>query len=81
MLAQVLLGLPFRPDGLVAYVINRASNNVSVINTASESVTNTIPVGTPPFDVAFSPDGSIAYVPIPANGVAVIDTVSETCHR
>jgi gliding motility-associated-like protein len=45
-----------------AYIPNSASNTVSVINTATQTVTATILVGTEPIDVAISPDGTRVYV-------------------
>src|SRR6516162_7651936 len=41
-----------------AYITNNFSNTVSVIDTVSNMVTATIPVGTGPWGVAVSPDGS-----------------------
>jgi YVTN family beta-propeller protein len=69
------------PDGKHAYVTNVASNNVSVINTATNTVGSTIPVaaGTAPLGVAVTPDGKHAYVAnnVP-NTVSVIDTATNT---
>ena len=55
------------PDGTHLYVTNftPGSGSVSVINTATNTVTATIPFGgaeTQPFDLVVSPDGSLAYV-------------------
>ncbi len=70
-----------------AYVANFGSNTVSVIDTATNAVTATIPVGYEPFGVAVSPDGSRVYVansclypicPINNDTVSVIDTASDT---
>jgi YVTN family beta-propeller protein len=54
-----------------AYITNKVSETLSVIDTASNTVTATIPVGIEPFGVAVSPDGSKVYV-----GNTVSDTVS-----
>jgi YVTN family beta-propeller protein len=60
-----------------AYVSNKHSNNVSVINTATKQVAAWINVGEDPSGVAASPDSHFVYV---ANGsghsnsVSVIDT-------
>ncbi|MBZ5504515.1 MAG: hypothetical protein LAO78_03410 [Acidobacteriia bacterium] len=63
----------------VAYVTNLANNTVSVIDTASNTVTATIPVGNTPVGVVFSPNGSRAYVTNNADGtVSVIDTGNNT---
>jgi len=46
-----------------AYVTNEFSDNVSVINTATNTVINTIPVGDGTFGVAITPPPPIADVP------------------
>src|ERR1700730_5117395 len=66
-----------------AYITNAGSNNVSVIDTATNTVTATITVGSVPVGVAISPDGTRVYVtnsqPASATGTAsVIDTASNT---
>jgi len=45
-----------------AYITNQFSNTVSVIDTATDTVIATIPVGLTPFGVAVSPDGSKVYI-------------------
>lgn len=63
----------------VAYVANAGSNAVSVIDTASNTVTATIPVGKAPAGVAISHDGSRAYITNEGDDtVSVIDTDSNT---
>jgi YVTN family beta-propeller protein len=60
-----------------AYITNATSNNVSVINTVTDKVTATIPVGSFPFGVAVARDGRRAY--IANNGsetVSVINTAT-----
>jgi len=60
-----------------AYITNQSSNTVSVIDTATDTVIATIPVGLNPFGVAVSPDGSKVYVTnISSNTVSVIDTAT-----
>jgi YVTN family beta-propeller protein/uncharacterized repeat protein (TIGR03803 family) len=64
-----------------AYITNSGSNNVSVIDTATNTVTATIPVGvgTNPAGVAVSPDGSKVYVAnTHSNNVSVIATATNT---
>ena len=60
----------------VAYVTNNSSNTVSVIDTATNIVTATIPVGSFPASVVVSPDGTRAYVGNLTETVSVIDTAS-----
>ncbi|PFY28605.1 PQQ-dependent protein, partial [Bacillus toyonensis] len=66
-------------SGQFAYVANLGSNNVSVINTVSNTVVATIPVGLSPRNVAITPNAQFAYV---VNGVSdnvsVINTASNT---
>jgi len=64
-------------------VANRGSTTVSVIDTASNGVVATIPVGLDPYTVAVDPTGSHVYVtnfePDPVQDdyrVSVIDTTS-----
>ena len=62
-----------------AYVTNFDSDNVSVIDPATTTVTTTIPVGNNPFGVAVTPDGATTYVTNAGdNTVSVIDTASNT---
>src|SRR5215471_7831263 len=62
-----------------AYITNFPANTVSVIATASNTVTATIPVGTHPRGVAVTPDGITVYVANEgANTVSVIATASNT---
>ena len=52
---------------------------VSVIDTATNNVTATVPVGTGPFGVAINPDGKEAYVAnIYSNTTSVINTTNNT---
>jgi YVTN family beta-propeller protein len=58
-----------------AYITNSASDTVSVISTATNTVIATIPVGTLPDGVVVTPDGSKVYVTnSTANTVSVIAT-------
>jgi YVTN family beta-propeller protein len=72
-------GVAFSPDGAKAYVSNRDSGTVSVINTSNNTVTATVTVGTSPEGVAFSTDGTKAYVANTASAsVSVIATSNNT---
>ena len=63
-------------DGKRVYVSNGKDATVSVIDTATNTVIATIPVGKRPWNMAITPDGTKLYV---ANGrdgtVSVIDTI------
>lgn len=50
------------PGGTRLYVVNANSDTVSVINTVTNTVIRTIPVGDNPSGVAVSPDGERVYV-------------------
>ncbi|MDR0373668.1 MAG: YncE family protein [Nitrososphaerota archaeon] len=67
------------PNGQFAYVTNGGSSLVSAINTASNTITASIPVGISPFGIAVTPDGKYVYV---TNGgsasVSVISTTTNT---
>jgi len=61
------------------YVGNELSSTVSVIDTASNTVIATVPVGQTPFGVAVHPDGTRVYIAnINTDNVSVIDTASNT---
>ena len=67
------------PDGQRLYVPDHGSQNLSVIDTRTNSVTTVIVVPPNPHWVAFTPDGRRAYVANhESNLVSVVDTVSNT---
>jgi YVTN family beta-propeller protein len=62
-----------------AYVANANNNTVSVIDTASNAITATIPVGPGPISVALTPDRAFLYVGNSSNStVSVVDTATNT---
>ena len=70
--------LAFNAAGTKAYVTNQFSDNVGIIDVASNTQTSTIPVTGDPFKVIVSPDGSTLYVTTNANYVYKIDIASKT---
>jgi YVTN family beta-propeller protein len=64
------------------YVSNGKDGSVSVIDTATNAVVATVPVGKRPWNMAITPDGAKLYV---ANGrsnsVSVIDTAANKVIR
>jgi YVTN family beta-propeller protein len=61
-------------QGLLAYVVNRTSNDVTVVDLAGNAVRTTIGVGRSPQEVAALPDGSRVFVANQAdNTISVID--------
>jgi YVTN family beta-propeller protein len=62
-----------------AYVANYGSGTVSVINTSTNTVVNTVPVGNDPEGVAITPTGTLVYVTNYSSGtVSVINTYTNT---
>jgi YVTN family beta-propeller protein len=73
------VGLTLPSTSARAYVANQNSNNVSVIDTATNTVVATVAVGTFPFGVALTPDGTRAYVTNQnSNNVSVVDIATNT---
>jgi len=67
------------PAGTYAYVTNTASATVSVVNTGTNSVIATVPVGNEPVGIATDPGGTRVYVTnSSSNTVSVIDTATNT---
>ena len=78
LLAMALPALPARAQTF-AYVTNVFASTVSVIDTASNTVTATVAVGSGPFGLAITPDGTRAYIAnLFDNTLSVIDTASNT---
>jgi YVTN family beta-propeller protein len=70
-------GVAISPDNTTVYVANINSNNVSVIDTTTNTVTATVPVGQWPSGVAVAPDGPRVYVTNKGiNAISVIDTAT-----
>jgi YVTN family beta-propeller protein len=62
------------PDGASVYVPNLASNSVSVIDTTTNTVVATVPVGVGPAAIDINPSGTFAYTANAGGGVSVIST-------
>jgi YVTN family beta-propeller protein len=77
-----LSGLAITPDGSRAVVPNASAETLSVIATATQAISATVPLGpvlVGPLGVGFTPDGAKAFVTEnQASSVAVIDTASDT---
>ena len=62
-----------------AYVTNSCNGTVSVVDTDTNTIVATIPVGINPLGVAITPDGTRVYVSNSGSGtVSVIDTSTNT---
>ena len=74
----------FTPDGKTAYVsvydeLHNTGNAILVLDTASRTVTASIPAEKFPYAIAVSPDGRQVYVPNhDVNLVSVVDTATNT---
>ncbi|NJC67672.1 hypothetical protein HC028_24665, partial [Planosporangium flavigriseum] len=83
-LTVVIVGSPAKaasPDP-VTYVANTATDTVSAIDTVSNKVVGTVPVGDAPTSVAVTPNGAQAYVAnSDSNSVSVIDTDTRAVTR
>ncbi len=78
-LVLVLALLPVGANAQNAYITNQGNGTVSVINTATNTVTATVPIGTQPYGVAVTPDGTKAYITdVQHNTASVIDTANNT---
>src|SRR2546430_13514164 len=63
--------------GAFAYVANDQTENVSVIDTSTNTVVSIVPVGLTPRGVAITPDGAFAYVTNEVDStVSVINTAT-----
>ncbi len=75
--------IAIKPDGTKYYIasigdLKTVPDGVLVFNTTNNELTNTITVGIRPFCIAFSPDGTKAYVSNNVDGtISVVDTVKE----
>ena len=65
------------PDGKRVYVSAGGDGTVQVIDTATNAIIATTPVGKRPWNMALTPDGRKLYVACGrSNAVAVVDTQS-----
>jgi YVTN family beta-propeller protein len=79
-LAGLLLGpvSPARAADTLLYVPDPSADMVSVVDTSSDTVTATIPVGSRPYHAAVTPDGSQVLVANQGDGtVSVISTATD----
>ncbi|TMI83029.1 MAG: hypothetical protein E6H03_04515, partial [Bacillati bacterium ANGP1] len=75
----VLAGAAGASAAPFAYITDTWSNDLYIIDTATNTVVTTAAVGVDPFGVAATPDGSRVYVANSSdNTVSVIDTATDT---
>ena len=70
----------FDPTGARAYVTNQGSQQVGVVNVATNTQVGVIPTGGDPFRVLVSPTGARLYVTTNANDLLAIDLPGGTVH-
>ena len=66
------------PDGRTLYVGGEGSEQLDVVDTTTNAVSQTIPLGANPASIAITPDGKTAYVVGVAGNVTPIDTATNT---
>src|SRR4029453_7413460 len=77
LIVGTLFGMGAAYAAPFAYISKRFSHDVSVIDTATNTVVAMVPVGTNPYGVAVNPTGAFAYVANSTSGdVSVIDTAT-----
>ena len=77
--AIILMMISIADAAPFAYITNTGSNNVSIIDTATNTVIATVPVSNSPMGVAVTPDGTKVYVTnSDSNDVSVINTTTNT---
>jgi YVTN family beta-propeller protein len=75
----LVLGAPAARAAPFAYIPNTNSNTLSVIDTATNTVTATVVVNEQPYDVAVNPQGTRVYVSHTLSTlVSVVDTASNS---
>ena len=67
--------LVMSPDGQRAYAVG--SDDVAVIDTATDTVADTISLGASPEDIAFTPDGRYGYFTVWSGHVSVLGTTGD----
>jgi YVTN family beta-propeller protein len=70
----------FDPTGTRAYVTNQASRNVGIVDVATNTQIDVIPVNGDAFRVLVSPSGARLYVTTNADNLLVIDLPAKTVH-
>ena len=72
---------PALPSGELAYVTNEDSQELTVIDTRTDSVVATIPVGTRPRGVRISPDGKTVFVALSGSPKCPPTMPDEECEK
>src|SRR6266508_5486718 len=77
LLGSLLLAWETVEAAPFVYISNERSNDVTIIDAATDQVIATVPVGARPRGLRLSPDGKILYVALgQENKIALVDTAS-----
>jgi YVTN family beta-propeller protein len=69
----------FTPDGTVAVIVNRDTDNLTFFDVATQTITHTVAVEDFPVDVAVTPDGQYALAPnVFSNTVSVVNVATHS---
>ena len=79
--ADTAAGAPAMPSGELVYVTNEDSQELSVIDTRTDSVVATIPVGTRPRGVRVSRDGKTVFVALSGSPKCPPTMPDEECEK
>jgi len=60
--AMILILISIASATPFAYITNIASNNISIIDTATHNIVANVSVGTNPYGIAVTPDGTEKYM-------------------
>ncbi len=70
--------MAYDPVDRALFVVNRGSDNVTVLNTTSDRFVASIPVGLAPFSAFYDPDNGLIYVANSYGNLTVIDPANMT---
>ncbi len=72
----------FTPNDAFVYVTDPdsidSSNGVYIINTASQTIIDSLAVGNNPYGIALTPNGDFAYIGLQNSPLAVVNTTTNT---
>jgi YVTN family beta-propeller protein len=74
-------GLVVSPDAATLFVAQRDADSVAVVDTASNTVTSTIPLGGTPNGGILNPDGTAVYYCVNGTSIDVVDLASRSITR
>ncbi|MGB3480211.1 MAG: S8 family serine peptidase, partial [bacterium] len=73
------IAIAITPDGTLAIIANRDSDNITMIDLITNEIDTVLPVGDYPCDIAITPDAQYAFIPNLFSGnVSVVDIPNRT---